>query len=114
MADADGVSSPVDECSTPLSQDGGPPGREAPGAYLARHGVHTVVDRMVRDILSEKPSDPGPWMQRWLLEHHRQQCAERHSMSPLSKLRPDSATQPAVQQPPSPLSFEEEADDAPQ
>ena len=50
---------------------------EPPPAYLTRHGIHVVVDRLVRDILKERPDEPNSWMQRWLLEEHRAQCARK-------------------------------------
>jgi hypothetical protein len=108
---SDGTRTPT-QCDSPAL-------REAPQAYLSRHGIHIIVDRLVRDILVEKPRDPGPWMQRWLFEHHRQQCAQRHSMSPLAKLRPESGggggggTSPHSAMAMSPLTFEEPAVDEP-
>lgn len=74
----------------------GTPKHESARAYLTRHRVHVVVDNLVQDILTEKPHDPGVWMQRWLLEHHRQQCAQRHSMSPLANKRAPSPPQDAA------------------
>ena len=55
---------------------------EPVSSYLQRHRIHVLVDRLVRDLLEERPADSGAWMQRWLLEEHRQECAEKHSRSP--------------------------------
>jgi hypothetical protein len=97
MADTQEVLSPVAAASgagassaghagSPTSADAAPGGGGEPAAaYLTRHGVHFIVDRLVRGILDERPDDAAQWMQRWLLEEHRQQCAKKHSMSPLAK-----------------------------
>ena len=39
--------------------------------YLQQHRIHVLVDRLVRDLLEERPDDPSAWMQRWLLEEQR-------------------------------------------
>ena len=59
---------------------------ESAVAYLSRHGLHWIVDQLVRDVLSERPppAEVEGWMFRWLMERHRQLCAERHeSISPM-------------------------------
>ena len=62
----------------PSSPSPAPKSLEAPAAYLRRHHIHVVVDRLARDILREQPEEPTLWMQRWLLEEHRKQCAAKH------------------------------------
>lgn len=49
-----------------------------PQEYLQQHEIPYLLDRMVKDLLVEKPSDSSKWMLRWFLEQHRLQCAEKH------------------------------------
>ena len=81
MSDRAASSSPPPGSPPATAQAGAkpPPPLEAPTAYLARHGIHVVVDRLARDILREQPTDPSLWMQRWLLEEHRKRCAAKHA-----------------------------------
>mmetsp|Transcript_12760 Transcript_12760/g.14650 ORF Transcript_12760/g.14650 Transcript_12760/m.14650 type:complete len:99 (+) Transcript_12760:46-342(+) len=57
-----------------------PPRLMAPSVttYVQRHQVHLLLDRLVKDLLVEKPMDSDAWMLRWLLEQHRQACAKKH------------------------------------
>lgn len=77
---------------------------EAAVAYLARHSLHFVIDQLVRDVLVDKPADVEGWMFRWLMERHRQLCAERHeSISPLrTRAASDDAAHAAADHPTAP------------
>lgn len=46
--------------------------------YVQKHHIHVLLDRMVKDILVEKPTESDPWMLRWFLEQHRLECAKKH------------------------------------
>ncbi len=52
--------------------------RGSVGDYVQRHNIHLLLDRMVKDILCEKPNDSDSWMLRWFLEQHRLECEEKH------------------------------------
>lgn len=47
-------------------------------AYLRDHNVHVLLDRLVKEVLVEKPADSSTWMLRWFREQHRLQCEERY------------------------------------
>ena len=46
--------------------------------YVQQHNIHLLLDRMVKDILTERPQDSDSWMLRWFLEQHRLECEEKH------------------------------------
>ena len=55
-----------------------PPTNVTSNGYIEKHNLHWLLDRMVRDILQEKPNDPDNWMIRWCLEQHRAACEKKH------------------------------------
>ena len=61
--------------------DGTPTPSGGVSMYVRHHNIHILLDRMVKDILLDKPEDSDAWMLRWFLEQHRQDCAERHKNS---------------------------------
>jgi hypothetical protein len=42
----------------------------AVAAYLRKHRVNVLIDRMVRDLLEERPANSGAWMLEWLAAEH--------------------------------------------
>ena len=85
--------------------------------YLQSHDVHILLDKMIREVLVEKPKDAHKWMLRWFLERHRVQCEERYRHNS-PQHRPNHADDPMANSgnaleggavfPPGRLSFDED------
>ena len=50
-------------------------------SYVKQHRIHVLLDKLVKDLLTEKPADSAAWMLRWFVERHRLACEERHMKS---------------------------------
>eukprot|EP00164_Ancoracysta_twista_P021493 GFYU01039090.1.p1 GENE.GFYU01039090.1~~GFYU01039090.1.p1 ORF type:complete len:252 (+),score=11.92 GFYU01039090.1:89-844(+) len=50
-------------------------------SYVKHHRIHVLLDKLVKDLLTEKPADSAAWMLRWFVERHRLACEERHMKS---------------------------------
>jgi hypothetical protein len=53
----------------------------AVAAYLRKHRVNVLVDRMVRDLLEERPANSGAWMLEWLAAEHAKRDRRLHASS---------------------------------
>lgn len=69
--------------NTPPPQTSSPTAAHPPkvvdvASYVKHHRIHVLLDRLVKDLLLEKPADSAAWMLRWFVERHRLACEERH------------------------------------